>query len=85
MRRVIRGRMRAPPPWRTMPTNPGEEACWDGVREDLDQAFENGELPPWHYVWFVGLLNEMFKEDMRSPYHVMAARFCFLCTDWGEV
>ena len=81
---AIPGGVKMTMPWRDEPTAPGEAECWEDLYDDLDWAHTRGLLDTREYRWFAGMLGEMFREGLRTPWYVMAARICFLYTDTGE-
>ena len=65
-------------PWNHQDTAPGEQETWEELREDIMDAFDEGELSKEHVHWYLTIMAEMFDgEVMRTPGHVVLARMCF--------
>jgi len=65
-------------PWNHQPTAPGEQECWEDLRWDLMEAFDDGDLTREEAFWYITLMAEMFDSDaMRTEGHVILARMCF--------
>ena len=71
-------------PWLHPDVHPNEQEHWSGLVRDLFAAHEEEVLEAWEVSTYFRMLGEMFAAGMRSPSHVMVARFCFLHTEPGE-
>ena len=72
-------------PWNRQPTASGEQETWEDLRHDIMEAFDEEVLCRAEVRWYLSMMVEMFETPaLRTPAHVMAARFCFLCADLGE-
>ncbi len=74
-------------PWNHEPTAQGEQEVWEELRHDLIDAWEAGAVTGVEGYWYLLLMAEMFTGGggaMRTPIHVLVARFCFLHFESGE-
>jgi len=72
-------------PWNLTDTLPGEKESWESLHYDVMYALDDGVLTREEARWYVGLMAEMFNgEVMRTPHHVLMARWCFLHYEPGE-